>query len=964
MKRIYIKFVLLLIITILPIQGIFTQSLPEVEVDIELPGFVIRQGDFHGKVQVIFKGDSDEDINLISIRIHCQDRILFEKDISRNLVGTKQEWEEYQKILNEYKSIMGSGGKKEDIPALDERLMDLKTKIFQGMDIQTININSEQLFGNNFVAGNMETINVLIEYEYKGNIYTIERTHLVQILQPYPTIPVPDSPPYIDSNWYFGDLHVHTGYSSIAGYDGIASDPYDCDNCFRELENESGYTIGQLRNNTWSCGRKWLTITDHSYCIDLSNDCGVNEWDHILQEVGIYSYPNYPNEPVLIVRGEEASLEEDSYWCTADLACHLGGQFMNTYISGGSVTQDHTSQQGINLVNWQNGLTIINHPMNLYWDWCSEGNSGETGVEIWNGEWDNYDVNAVQYWVRRLLRGDKTYAFSGSDTHDSIEDAHPMNGVYLTEFSASGLKYALQNGHSFVTNGPALVLWGWSSSSPFEYNQCLMGNTVPRLPGETVILQVYYDTWNAQPGYIYIYRGVVGQSYDIPIASHYASGSDYHFFYDVPSGSNVYYRAEFISGDGIHRCLTNPVWTALPELGNTDQLFNSNSFFVAGDKAYCTDVLGSAKIAHGLSIQNTSDNPEGRTDLVLTSREHDTGNLLIVGGPAINPVADEFDNIFGITYTYIENVSFQIFCEGRSIYLDLTHYPREDICIAYLGKNSLRSTMLVWGYGWYGTYAGSTFMGNPGNWQSYYNAHMLMLRWVDGNSDGLIQSNEIFLEQYLSYEGNSYQENEYTIPWTMPDIPDPTIMNTNPTFGNLAALFAANSFFTAGDQAYCTDVLGSAKIAYGLGDGGVSVNPEGRTDLILTSWEHSNGNLLPVGGPAINPVADEFDGYFGITYVNNPATFEIWADGYSISLSKTNYPREDICIAYLAQHNGRNILLVWGYGWYGTYAGSLFMGDPSNWHEYYNYHMLMLRWIDSNNDGLVQSNETHVEHSN
>ncbi|MBU7025479.1 MAG: CehA/McbA family metallohydrolase [Theionarchaea archaeon] len=962
MKRIVGFILLSIFISALPIEGLFTENQLDLEVTVEIPEFMVRQGGLHGKAQITFKGDSNDELTLISIKVYHQAKILFEKDISRNLVGIRKKLEEYQNAVDKYKNAMKSASNEEDISAIRERMITLQNEILRGIDIQTITIDSHALFGGDFAVGNTEQVNILVEYEYKGEKKVIEKIHSIEILPPYPIIPVPDSPPYIDSHWYFGDLHVHTGYSSVAGYDGNPNT--DCDDCDVEAENPSGYTIGQLRSNAWSTGRDWLTITDHSYCVNLFNGCGVNEWDHTQQEVGIYSYPNYPNEPVLIVRGEEVSLEEDSYLCLADLACHLGGQFMNTYISGGSITQDYTSQQGINLVNWQNGLSIINHPANLYWDWCSEGNSGETGVEIWNGEWDNYDVNAVQYWVRRLLRGDKTYAFSGSDTHDSIENYDPMNGAYLTEFSASGLKYALQNGHSFVTNGPALVLWGWSSSSPFEYNQCLMGNTVPRLPGETVILQVYYGTWNAQPGYIYIYRGVVGQPYDIPIASHYASGSDYHFFYDVPSGSNVYYRAEFISGDGIHRCLTSPVWTALPELGNTDQLFNNNSFFVAGDNAYCTDVLGSAKIAHGLSIQNTSDNPEGRTDLVLTSREHDAGNLLIVGGPAINPVANEFDSIFGITYNYIENVSFQIFCEGRSIYLDLTHYPHEDICIVYLGKNSLRSTVLVWGYGWYGTYAGSVFMGNPGNWQSYFNAHMLMLRWVDSNSDGLVQFNEISLEQYLSYNESEYQKNEYTIPWTMPSILDPTFENMNPTFGNLAALFATNSFFTAGDQAYCTDVLGSAKIAYGLGDGGVFVNPEGRTDLILTSWEHSNGNLIPVGGPAINPVADEFDAYFGITYVNNPATFEIWADGYSISLSKANYPREDICIVYLAQHNGRNILLVWGYGWYGTYAGSLFMGDPSNWHKYFNYHMLMLRWIDINNDGLVQSNEICVEHSN
>lgn len=182
------------------------------------------------------------------------------------------------------------------------------------------------------------------------------------------------------------------------------------------------------------------------------------------------------------------------------------------------------------------------------------------------------------------------------------------------------------------------------------------------------------------------------------------------------------------------------------------------------------------------------------------------------------------------------------------------------------------------------------------------------------------------------------------------------------TLGLYPGLFSTNSFFVVGDNAYCTDVLGTAKIAFGLGLGGVPENPEGRTDTLLTLAEHDAGNLMPVGGPAINPTAVEFDGYFGITYdyVENDF-FQINAEGYSIYLDLDNYPQSDICVVYLAEHNGRNIMLVWGYGWRGTYAGSMLMGDPALWQTYEDAHLLMLRWIDSNADGLVQMSEIVVE---
>jgi hypothetical protein len=183
-----------------------------------------------------------------------------------------------------------------------------------------------------------------------------------------------------------------------------------------------------------------------------------------------------------------------------------------------------------------------------------------------------------------------------------------------------------------------------------------------------------------------------------------------------------------------------------------------------------------------------------------------------------------------------------------------------------------------------------------------------------------------------------------------------------PTFGSLQALFDTNTFLVAGDTAYATDVLGSAKIAFALGQAGASENPEGRTDLTLTTIEHDTGNLIPVGGPAVNPISTEFGGYFNVTYNYVPGVrFEIFADSQSIYLDLTLYPAEDIAIIYLAEHNGRYVMMVWGYGWEGTYAASVFLGDINNWSLFNGYHMAMIRWVDSNTDGLVQAGEITVE---
>jgi hypothetical protein len=233
---------------------------------------------------------------------------------------------------------------------------------------------------------------------------------------------------------------------------------------------------------------------------------------------------------------------------------------------------------------------------------------------------------------------------------------------------------------------------------------------------------------------------------------------------------------------------------------------------------------------------------------------------------------------------------------------------------------------------------------------------MLMLRWVDYNYDELVQLNEVSVKDYETVGVSQVK----------PEVVEPVVPEKSEitSFYNLGSFFYNNTYFVAGDTAYCTDVLGSAKIAFGLAKGGAYENPEGRTETIIQSSEHDTGNLILVGGPAVSPLADEFDQYFGITYEYYPGVnFTIHCEGYSMELNLSNYPGEDICIVYVGQQNERNVMIVWGYGWEGTYAGSAFIGDVNNWYTYpySTAHLLLLRWHDSNGDGLVQPGEYYVE---
>ncbi|MGD2250331.1 MAG: transglutaminase family protein [Candidatus Methanofastidiosia archaeon] len=380
--------------------------------------------------------------------------------------------------------------------------------------------------------------------------------------------------------------------------------------------------------------------------------------------------------------------------------------------------------------------------------------------------------------------------------------------------------------------------------------------------------------------------------------------------------------------------------------GDIPSIFLLNNFHVVGDTAKCTDVLGTANVSWGVGSMNMA-RPEGKTDLMLTQSEHDYYNLIVMGGPAVNPVATEFGTIFGITYSYVEGYTFDIFVEGKTMHLDLGQYPSQDICIVYLGWQNNRPVLIIWGYGWQGTYAGAVFMSYPQVWNAYTQEHLLLLRWTDTNANQFIEFSEI------------HPENVPEVPVTLPPPGTPQVVN--PSFGNIPLLFGGFSFHVVGDTAKCTDVLGTANVSWAFGDVNIE-RPEGKTDLILTVNEHNNGNLIVMGGPAVNPVATEFGSIFGITYSYvEGVSFDISAEGKTIHLDLGQYPSQDICIVYLGQHNNRNILIIWGYGWQGTYAGSVFMSDIQNWSFYSNNHLLLLRWFDSNYDGYIQTNEIYVE---
>ncbi len=733
------------------------------------------------------------------------------------------------------------------------------------------------------------------------------------------------------SSWYAGDCHVHTEFTDNEIEFGIPSD---------------SITIGGRY-----FGLNFVTCTDHSH--DLSS----TDWLQLGSYMGNYS-------GFWLLRGEEVSAR--AYGNPFPYASHYLSYGISQLIYTGSWSSlyeycDH--QWVINEVNNQGGFGYIAHPFDSNYPWDNYNNNtdtfalkGYTGMEIATY---NLSESAKNKWIELLRQGRRLYAIGNSDAHD-LCNLGAYGGYRTYVYCPQGLSQsyildALKNGRSVVTQGPLCT---------FSINGVPVGGTVTTTRNAVLTLNIQGSVtpeWsNDSRIYFVVHYSTTDGSFsseaELPV----------YDFSAWPSGSRTvsFEVSRLLNRDGYIRLegrsnspygerwfYTNPIWVRIPpQFNELPSLFASNSFHVVGNEAYCTDVLGTANFSWIFGQKNMQ-MPYGRTDTILQSSEHDTSNLLITGGPAVNPLAQEFDEEFGITYTL--DTSFTISCENQSISLPLYQYPRKDIGIVYLGRQNGRYILLAWGYGWRGTYAATVIMSHPDLWAFYGGQHFLFIQWEDAYPyDGLVTWNEIRVVYPYNHSLSSPPPGSWYL--------------YQPTFEYMQYLFGGNSIHVAGDTAYCTDVLGTAHVSWIFGRYYLQ-RPEGRTDLILPSTEHDTANLIITGGPAVNPLAVEMGSIqnFNISYNYQPSLpepyFEIISDNYSYRLYLRDYPRKDICIIHLGRQGNRNVLVIWGYGWRGTYAGTLIMATPSFW--YTNCHMMLLEWNDYNYDGLVQLSEISVKYT-
>ena len=405
------------------------------------------------------------------------------------------------------------------------------------------------------------------------------------------------------NTWYPGSLHQHTGYSTQLGIDFLDTSD-DCEP--RALEfNLIGYSVAELANQAEQAGLSYLGFSDHSYCIDsnefqtVRDDCSDedsarNDFTCIMGEEVRTSDVENDDEPILVA----TTFCENPNTGEAHISAYGINSIITQFPPSRHCPTIPTPQGGINEIIDQGGISILNHPhpsddTPSFIDFESVFDvSGETGVEIWNGEWDetlldntlDRDPDNLNSWITLLLRGDNVYAYGGTDTHSDVSTDNSNFAFLDGSLNPTNLNSSLRTGKVTVSNNGLVWI---EAKGQNQAGYTMQGGTATVCSGDKVTIRPHYsnvqDTCN-----LVVFKGRIDQGSEDPTGFNFGSKSGTGpepptvVGEDPSVTQNSYYRAECIGGsNNEYRIYTNPVWV---EISTTDA--DNDGFCSASD---CND---------------------------------------------------------------------------------------------------------------------------------------------------------------------------------------------------------------------------------------------------------------------------------------------------------------------------------------------------------------------------------------
>lgn len=254
---------------------------------------------------------------------------------------------------------------------------------------------------------------------------------------PFEPAPAPTSVPDTGTDWYRGDLHVHTVHS-----DGSQSQ--------RDVITYAAAAgldfIGTAEHNTSSATGTWGRHVPDGF---------------------------------LVVPGEEVTTRA-GHWLATGLP-------NGTWIDWRYRPEDGELARFTQQVRDVGGLAIAAHPdipvSSIRWDFDPDFTEMDA-IEVWNGPWDTFDSTSVRRWHELLVRGIFKPAVGNSDTHrESQTIGLPQTVVRAEALSVEALVPAYRAGRCWIAESAAVDL---TFNATLDGVSGEIGDVVPSDPGQQV----------------------------------------------------------------------------------------------------------------------------------------------------------------------------------------------------------------------------------------------------------------------------------------------------------------------------------------------------------------------------------------------------------------------------------------------------------------------------------------------
>lgn len=250
--------------------------------------------------------------------------------------------------------------------------------------------------------------------------------------------------------WYRGELHLHTDHS------------------------DASWTAAELAANLQRRGADFAALTDHNTISGLPEMLALEVAD------------------LLVIPGIELTTFSGH-------ALALGSGRWYDWRTAPERTINDIAQE----VRAAGDLLVVAHPQappdevctGCRWAYRDFDPALADAVEVWSGRWDNPEgtnPGCLIRWHTWLNAGHRLAAIGATDAHgiNDWEGATPMTYVYAEGLTVPAILQAIRLGHTYVSSGPVLQLWGLGEGR----RRAMMGEVMPARPLPRLLL-----TWARCP---------------------------------------------------------------------------------------------------------------------------------------------------------------------------------------------------------------------------------------------------------------------------------------------------------------------------------------------------------------------------------------------------------------------------------------------------------------------------------